>query len=74
MEHASNQLQCEASLIFVPPHLSQHDSLWNSLGYLEKKPSELTVLAWQEAAEETMPPDSILFFKQLRPDRVLKPI
>lgn len=74
MERASGQLQCEASLIFVPPYLSQHDSLWNNLGYTEKKSSELTVLAWQEAADETMPPDTVLFFKQLRPDRILKPI
>ncbi len=74
MEHASNDLQCEASLIFVPPHLSRHDSLWNSLGYVEKKPSDLNILAWQEAAEDSMPKDSVLFFKQLRPDRVLKPI
>lgn len=74
MEHASTQLQCEASLIFVPQHLSMHDSLWNSLGYTEKKPSDLSSLAWQEAAEVSMQPDTVLFFKQLRPDRVIKPI
>jgi len=74
MEHASSQLQCEVSLIFVPPHLSRYDPLWISLGYTEKKPTELGVLAWQEAALESMQPGSILFFKQLRKDRVLKPI
>jgi dephospho-CoA kinase len=74
MEHASSQLQSEVSLIFVPPHLSRHESLWTSLGYVEKKPGELNVLAWREAAEDSMPADSVLFFKQLRPDRVLKPI
>jgi dephospho-CoA kinase len=74
MEHASSQLQCEISLLFVPPHLSRYDPLWISLGYTEKKPSDLGVLAWQEAAKESMPPGSILFFKKLRQDRVLRPI
>lgn len=74
MEHASNQLQCEISLLFVPPHLSRYDPLWISLGYTEKKPVDLEVLAWQEAAIESMQPGSILFFKKLRPDRVLRPI
>lgn len=74
MEHASRQLQCEVSLLFVPPHLSRYDPLWISLGYTEKKPPELGVMAWQEAAQESMQPGSILFFKQLRQDRVLRPI
>lgn len=74
MEHASSQLQCEISLLFVPPHLSRYDPLWISLGYTEKKPTDLSVLAWQEAAKESMQPGSILFFKKLRQDRVLRPI
>jgi len=43
-------------------------------GVYEKKPLDLEVLAWQEAAMESMQPGSILFFKKLRPDRVLRPI
>lgn len=74
MEHASTQLQCEISLLFVPPHLSRYDPLWISLGYAEKKPGEMGVLAWQEAASESMQPGSIVFFKKLRQDRVLRPI
>lgn len=74
MEHASSQLQCEVSLLFVPPHLSRYDPLWISLGYVEMKPMDLGVLAWQEAALESAQPGSILFFKKLRPDRVLRPI
>lgn len=74
MEHASSQLQCEISLLFVPPHLSRYDPLWISLGYSEKKPADLGILAWQEAALESTQPGSILFFKKLRPDRVLRPI
>ena len=74
MEHASTQLQCEISLIYVPPHLARYDSLWISLGYAEKKPDDLNVLAWKEAALESMQLDSILFVKPLRQDRVLRPI
>ncbi len=74
MEHASSQLQCEISLIYVPPHLARYDSLWISLGYAEKKPADLNVLAWREAALESMQPDAILFVKLLRQDRVLRPI
>jgi dephospho-CoA kinase len=74
MEKASADLQCEASLIFVPGSLSKHDALWSSLGYQQKDPSNLGVLAWQEAAEESMPEGTLLFFKQLRQDRVLRPI
>ena len=74
MEHASSQLQCEISLLFVPPHLSRYDPLWISLGYTEKKPAEMAVLAWQEAINESMQPGSIVFFKKLRQDRVLRPI
>ncbi len=74
MERASNDLQCEASLIFVPSNLAKHDALWKSLGYEPKAPNMLGVIAWQEAAEESMLPGSTLYFKQLRQDRVLRPI
>lgn len=74
MEKASIDLQCEASLIFVPELLAHHDVLWSGLGYEKCTPSSLEVLAWQEAAEESMPAGTTLFFKQLREDRVLRPI
>lgn len=74
MERASATLQCEVSLIVVPQSLARHDALWKSLGYEPKMPEELAVLAWQEAAEECKSADSVLFFKQLRMDRVLRPI
>jgi len=74
MEKASFELQCEASLIFVPNNLAHHDVLWSGLGYEKCTPASLGVLAWQEAAEESALPDTTLFFKQLREDRVLRPI
>jgi dephospho-CoA kinase len=74
MERASATLQCEASLVIVPKSLALHDALWKSLGYEPKTPQQLAVLAWQEAASECMSEGCVLFFKQLRMDRVLRPI
>lgn len=74
MERASTDLQCEISLVSVPVSLAQHEALWKSLGYTICQPAELTVLAWQEAAQECNQKGSVLFFKQLRMDRVLRPI
>jgi dephospho-CoA kinase len=75
VERASSDLQCEASLIFPTPELANLDSVWKKLGYEERAPSALGVQAWQDAAVESMPQDHpILLFKQLRQDRVLRPI
>ncbi len=74
MERASSDLQCEAALIFVEPALARHDSLWRSLGYQRSKPESLEVSAWQDAARESMPEGSVLLFKKLRQERVLRPI
>ncbi len=74
MESASNKLQCEASLIFVEENLAHHDALWSGLGYEKASPSDLSVMAWQEAAEGSMPDNTILYFKQLREDRIMRPI
>lgn len=74
VENASRELQCEVSLIFLPPQLASEESLWKELGYERRSPRALGVRAWQEAALESMPPNTILLFKQLRQDRVLRPI
>lgn len=73
MERSSKDLQCEAALIFTPPELSA-DALWHGLGYERRTPQSLGVAVWQEAAIETLKPGQNLFFKQLRQDRVLRPI
>ncbi len=73
MERSSKDLQCEASLVFAAPTLSL-DSLWRSLGYERRTPQSLGVNVWQEAAKETLKPGLVLYFKQLRQDRVLRPI
>lgn len=75
MEKASRDLQSEASLVFVSPELSKLASVWSSMGYEQRTPQTLGVRAWQEAAEDSKPQTAaVLFFKQLRQDRVLRPI
>ena len=74
VERASSDLQCEASLIFPPMELVGFDSVWKQLGYERRSPETLGVQAWTDAANESMPKGSALFFKQLRMDRVLRPI
>jgi dephospho-CoA kinase len=54
--------------------LAAQDAIWQKLGYEKRTPDTLGVQAWQEAAEEAAPAGSVLFFKQLRQDRVLRPI
>ena len=74
VERASGDLQCEAALIFPPIDLVGFDSVWKQLGYERRAPDRLGVQAWEDAALESMPRGSALFFKQLRTDRVLRPI
>src|SRR5688572_3671671 len=74
VERASGDLQCEASLVFPPIDLVGFDYVWKQLGYERRSPGALGVQAWEDAARESMPSGSALFFKQLRTDRVLRPI
>jgi dephospho-CoA kinase len=74
VELASSELQSEASLIFPMNELITQDELWKQLGYERRTPETLGVQAWQESAREAMIDGSALFFKQLRQDRVLRPI
>jgi dephospho-CoA kinase len=74
MERASRDLQCEVSLVFASGDLAGQIQLWRDMGYEQTNPQKLGVQAWQEAARETMPEGSTLYFKQLRQDRVMRPI
>jgi dephospho-CoA kinase len=74
VERASLDLQCEASLLFLPPNLAAHQATWKQLGYEVRTPQTLGVQAWTDAAIESAQPNASLFFKQLRQDRVLRPI
>ncbi len=74
VEAASRELQSEAALLFLPPDLAQNEALWTAAGYERRLVDELGVRAWQDAARETMPLGTVLLFKQLRKDRVLRPM
>jgi dephospho-CoA kinase len=74
VEKASRELQCEAALLFLPPDLAQNSAIWKELDYSARSVEELSVRAWQEAALESMPPGTEMLFKQLRKDRVLRPV
>jgi len=74
LEQASMDLQSEASLIFLSPQLASDETIWRELGYQQRTPQSLGVQAWQDAVTESAPKNTILLFKQLRVDRVLRPI
>lgn len=74
VERASADLQCEASLLFLPAELTAHQATWKQLGYEPRTPQSLGVQAWTDAAIDSAQPNTNLFFKQLRQDRVLRPI
>lgn len=74
VETASVELQSEASLLFLPPYLAQHVGAWRAVGYRPQTVQGLGIRAWQEAALESMPRGASLWFKQLRVDRVLRPL
>jgi dephospho-CoA kinase len=74
VERASGDLQCEASILYLPKSLASLQATWKQLGYEARTPQSLGVQAWSDAALESAQPNAILFFKQLRQDRVLRPI
>ena len=74
VERASQDLQCEASLFFLPQQVAGQEALWQGLGYTRRTSQTLGVQAWRDAAIESQPPNTVLLFKQLRQDRVLRPI
>jgi len=74
VERASRDLQCEASLIFLSPQMARQEGAWRALGYEPRTVQSLGVRAWQEAAQETQASGEIMLFKQLRKDRVLRPV
>ncbi len=74
IESTSRDLQCEIALLFLPPELTTQEEIWTTLGYEMCTVESLGVRAWQEAAQETLGKGESMFFKQLRKDRVLRPV
>jgi len=74
VERASSELQSEASLIFPMNELAAQEQIWKQIGYEKRTPETLGVQAWQDSATESISAGNTLLFKQLRQDRVLRPI
>ncbi|MEJ2598922.1 MAG: dephospho-CoA kinase [Anaerolineales bacterium] len=74
IERISSELQCEISLLFLPPSIARQEASIRHLGYQFRTPESLGIRAWQEAAIESMPKGMVMLFKQLRQDRVLRPV
>ncbi len=74
IEDASKELQAEALILFASPETAKLTQIWDKLKYEISTIPQLQVTAWKEAAEESQTPNSKLLFKQLRQDRVLRPL
>jgi dephospho-CoA kinase len=74
VERSSCDLLCEVSLLFLSPKLARREEIWRSMGYEARTIESLGVRAWEEAAQESMPHGTVLLFKQLRKDRILRPV
>jgi dephospho-CoA kinase len=74
VERASQDLQCEVCLFFLPSQLIGKESVWQGIGYSRRTLQTLEIQAWRDAAIESQPPYTILLFKQLRQERILRPI
>jgi hypothetical protein len=73
MEGAARELQCEAAILFIPPRLLEGTEIfWNAHDYWLRKVAEMP-RAWREAVLEANLGERALL-KQLRTDRVMKPI
>lgn len=74
VERASQELQCEACLFFLPSNATGQELVWQGLGYSPRTLQTLGVQAWRDAAIESQPPNTVLLLKQLRQDRIMRPI
>jgi N-acetylglutamate synthase-like GNAT family acetyltransferase len=75
MEERAHDLQCEAALLQMPGACSAAlEVFWAGFGY-ERRPVAALPRAWREAASEApLGADGTVLMKQLRADRVLRPI
>jgi dephospho-CoA kinase len=75
VEIASRELQCEAALVFVTEaQAAAAGQALTPLGYQRQTAADIKVDAWRDAARDSQPAGSTLFFKKLREDRVLRPV
>ncbi len=75
MEETAHELQCEAALLLMPtPPSVEMAAFWEGFGYRQRPAAELP-RPWRDAAGEApLGPDGTVLVKQLRRERVLRPI
>jgi len=75
VEASSRELQSEIGFLFLPQSTPQAllDML-TGLGYTPRTLEQIKVPAWREAARESQPANTLIYAKQLRAERVLKPL
>jgi len=75
MEETAHELQCEAAILLMPaPPSAEMTAFWSGFGYQRRLAAELP-RPWREAAGEApLGPDGSVLVKQLRAERVLRPI
>jgi len=75
VEDASKELQSEVGFVYLPLNVNSQVILaFTSNGYERTELDAIKVPAWREAAQESQPPNTIIFAKKLRAERVLKPL
>ncbi len=74
MEKAAQELQAEAAILFMPANTPQEViEFWEAFGYGFREVASLPK-AWREAAREANPAAEWVVLKQLRADRVVRPL
>lgn len=74
IEKAAQELQCEVSILFVPPRASRTVvSFFESCGYKRPEPRDLPRV-WREPVQEAMERGRYIMLRQLREDLVLRPM
>ncbi|PJF35459.1 MAG: hypothetical protein CUN49_10495 [Candidatus Thermofonsia Clade 1 bacterium] len=75
VENASKELQSEVGFVYLPMNAAAPIvQVFAHSGYERMELEAIQVPAWREAAQESQPPNTQIFAKKLRPDRVLKPL
>jgi dephospho-CoA kinase len=75
VEENSTALESEIALFFLDADASDATvRAFAAAGYQHRALDEIKVPAWREAARESQPPNTHIFAKKLRAERVLKPL
>lgn len=75
VEEKSRELQSEVGFMFLPNSASAGVSkVFQDMGYIKMDVEQVKLPDWREAAEEAQPPNTQMWAKKLRAERVLKPL